>query len=34
MLAVCHRGVERMDSRYDPPAPEGLLGAQKVAVVE
>ena len=34
MLPVCHRGAHRMVSRYRPPMPEGLLGAQKVAVAE
>ena len=34
MLPVCHRGVQRIVSRYRLPMPEGLLGAQKVAVTE
>lgn len=33
MSLVCHRGVQRIVSRYKPPAP-GLLGAQKVAIAE
>ena len=31
---VCQRGVHRIVSRYRLPTPEGLLGAQKVAVAE
>ena len=34
MPPVCHRGVERIVSRYNPPIPEGLFGAQNVAVAE
>ena len=34
MPPVCQRGVHRMVSRYRLPIPEGLLGAQKVAVAE
>ena len=33
-LPVCHWGVHRMVSQYRPLIPEGLLGAQKVAVAE
>jgi hypothetical protein len=34
MSPVCHRGVHLIVSRYRPPIPEELLGAQKTAVAE
>ena len=34
MPLVFHFGVDRIVSRYSPPMPEGLLGAEKVAFAE
>ena len=34
MPLVFHLGVDRIVSRYRPPIPEGLLGAEKMALAE